>query len=101
MIARTWHGITKAADADRYADLINRTGTPHYRATPGNRAVYLFRRIEGDVAHFLVLTLWDSYEAIRAFAGPDPEKAVYYPEDKEFLLEFEPNVTHYEVLPSP
>lgn len=101
MIARTWHGITRAVDADRYADVINRTGTPHYRATPGNRAVYLFRRIEGDRAHFLVLTLWDSLDAIRAFAGPDPEKAVYYPEDKEFLLEFEPTVTHYDVVDTP
>ena len=101
MIARTWHGITKAEDAGRYADLINRTGTPHYRSTPGNRAVYIFRRIEGGVAHFLVLSLWDSFDAIRAFAGPEPERAVYYPEDKEFLLEFEPHVTHYEVRPTP
>lgn len=101
MILRIWHGATKAADAERYADLVQRTGVCDYRATPGNRAVYLLRRVEGDTAHFLTVTLWDSYEAIRRFAGDDVEKAHYYPEDKEFLLEFEPTVKHYEVLVGP
>jgi heme-degrading monooxygenase HmoA len=63
--------------------------------------VYALRRVDGDRAHFLLISLWDSMDAIRKFAGPEPEKAVYYPEDKDFLLEFEPNVTHYEVLVHP
>ena len=42
--------------------------------------------------------LWDSFEAIRRFAGEDYEKAHYYPEDREFLIELEPFVDHYEVL---
>jgi hypothetical protein len=41
---------------------------------------------------------WDSWDAIRAFAGPDPERAVYYPEDRAFLLELDPHVRHFEVL---
>ena len=61
----------------------------------------MFRRIENDHAVFLLLSLWDSYEAIKKFAGPDYEKAVYYPEDNKFLLELEPNVTHYEILTQP
>ena len=77
------------------------TGLKDYRETRGNRGVYVFRRIEGDHAVFLLLTLWDSYEAIKKFAGPDCEKAVYYPEDSKFLLELEPNVTHYEILEQP
>jgi hypothetical protein len=52
MIARIWHGITMAAKADAYLDYLNRTGVPDYQATPGNRGVYVLRRIEGDVAHF-------------------------------------------------
>jgi hypothetical protein len=52
-------------------------------------------------AYLLLLTLWDSLDAIRAFAGPDMERAKYYPEDEAFLLELEPTVTHYEVLASP
>ena len=98
MIARTWHGAVRAADAERYHAYLEKTGLPEYRRTPGNRGVFVFRRVEGDVAHFLLLTLWESWEAIRAFAGDDPERARYYPADKEFLLELEPTVTHYDVL---
>jgi hypothetical protein len=60
--------------------------------------VFVFRRTEAGVTHFLLTTLWESYDAIRAFAGPDYERARYYPEDDDFLLEREPLVTHYEVL---
>jgi hypothetical protein len=42
--------------------------------------------------------LWDSIEAIKKFAGPNIEKAVYYPEDVKYLLELEPHVKHFEVL---
>jgi hypothetical protein len=55
------------------------------------------RRIEGDVAHFLFITHWESFEAIRGFAGDDLARAKYYPEDREYLLEFEPTVQHYEL----
>ena len=101
MIARTWHGVTPASKADEYVDYLNQTGVPEYRATPGNLGVYVLRRLEGDKAHFLLLTLWESEEAIKRFAGADMEKAKYYPEDEQFLLELEPNVTHYEVISSP
>lgn len=98
MIARIWHGITPAAKAEVYLDFLNQSGVPDYRATPGNRGVYVLRRIEGEVAHFTLISLWDSMEAVKGFAGPQPEIAHYYPEDKDFLLEFEPTVTHHEVL---
>jgi heme-degrading monooxygenase HmoA len=101
MIARTWHGAVRAEDAERYHRYLLDTGLRDYRHTAGNRGVYVLRRVEGEVAHFLLLTLWDSWEAIRAFAGNDPERARYYPEDERFLLELEPTVTHYEVLDPP
>jgi heme-degrading monooxygenase HmoA len=98
MIARTWHGVTDASKADEYFDYLKKTGVPDYQQTEGNRGVYVLRRIEHDRAHFLLLTLWESEEAIKKFAGSNMEKAKYYPEDEEFLLELEPTVTHYEVL---
>jgi len=97
MIARLWHGITPASKADAYLDYLNKTGRRECRATPGNRGVYILRRIDADVAHFLFISLWDSMEAITRFAGAEVDRARYYPEDREFLLEFEPTVTHYEV----
>ena len=101
MIARTWHGVTQAAKADAYLEILNRTGVPEYRGTAGNLGVYVLRRIEGERAHFLLISLWEDRAAIERFAGSQIEKAVYYPEDREFLLEFEPTVTHYEVLVKP
>lgn len=98
MIARAWHGMVPAEKSEAYFEFISRRAIPDYRATPGNRGATVLRRIEGDRAHFLLISLWESREAIAAFAGADIELARYYPEDKAFLLEFEPRVTHYEVL---
>jgi heme-degrading monooxygenase HmoA len=67
---------------------------------PGNISAYVLERQEGDITHFVTLTLWESLETIRGFAGDDLEQAKYYPEDKDFLLEFEPRVVHYEVVGS-
>ena len=98
MIARLWHGAVPAAKGDAYAAYLRRTGVRECRATPGNRAVQVLRRTVGDETHFLFISLWDSMDAIRRFAGDDVERARYYPEDRDYLLELEPGVTHYEVL---
>lgn len=98
MTARTWHGAVPAHKGDAYFDYLNRTGVPDLKATPGNRGVFVLRRIEGDRAHFFMISLWQSLESIRAFAGDDLEKARYYPEDARYLFELEPRCTHYEVL---
>lgn len=101
MIARLWHGAVEAARADDDMRYLEKTGLPDYRATPGNRGVYALRRTEAGVEHFLLVSLWESWEAIRAFAGEDLDRARYYPEDAGFLLELEPTVTHYEVSSAP
>jgi len=98
MIARSWDGLTPAAKADEYTEYVRRTGVTELAATDGNRGVYLLRRKEGDQARFRVLSLWDSMEGIRRFAGDDVEKARYFPEDARFLLGLARNVEHFEVL---
>jgi heme-degrading monooxygenase HmoA len=98
MIARLWHGRTKAADADEYKRYLLNSGIPAYRATAGNRGAWVLCRIEGDIAHFVTLSFWESREAIKAFAGDAIETARYFPEDEKYLLDFEPTVTHYEVF---
>lgn len=65
---------------------------------PGNISVHILEREDGEVTHFVTMTFWDSMAAIRGFVGPDVESAKYYPEDTDFLLEFEPTVVHYEVV---
>ena len=101
MIARTWHGIVPIEKADAYHAYLLRTGVPDSRATAGNVAVQVLRRNEGHRVHFLFISLWDSWEAIRTFAGDDVERARYYPEDAHYLVELEPTVTHYQVLEAP
>ena len=101
MIARTWHGVTDASKANEYLDYLKQTGVPEYQETKGNRGVYVLRRVDRDRAHFLLLTLWESEDAIKRFAGSEIEKAKYYPEDEKYLLELETTVTHYEVLVKP
>jgi heme-degrading monooxygenase HmoA len=101
VIARVWRGITPASKADEYLEYLRRTGLRDYKSTEGNRGVYVLRRLTDDRAEFVLISLWESFDAVRAFAGSNIENAVYYPEDKKFLLELEPNVTHDEVLVEP
>ena len=101
MIARIWHGITPESKSDEYHDYLMKTGVKEIQSKEGNLGVYVLRRIHDKQAEFLFISLWESVEAIRKFAGPDIERAVYYPKDREFLLELEPNVNHHEVLVHP
>ena len=101
MIARVWRGITRESDKDIYFNYLQKTGLRDYASIPDNRGVWVLRHVGQGKAEFLLISLWDSYDAIKAFAGPDFENAVYYPEDRKFLLELEPHVTHYEVLSGP
>ena len=97
MIVRKWHGRTPTAKADAYAALMNRLAIPDYRAIPGNLAVHILRRDDGEVAHFITFTRWESLSAIEKFAGTPVDQAKYYFEDRDFLLEFEPSVQQWEV----
>lgn len=96
-VVRLWHGRVPADKADAYLAFLEARAIPDYRRIPGNLSVALLRRDEGEVTHFITMTHWTSREAIAAFAGEDIEVAKYYPEDRDFLLEFEPHVVHYDV----
>ena len=97
MIARIWFGRTRAEQADEYVEYVRRTGVTTQRATTGNLASMILTRRVGDEVEVGVLSLWESLDAIRAFAGERPDVAVYFPEDERFLSELPPEVDHYEV----
>jgi len=101
MIARTWRGAVPEARSDEYHDYLMKTGVPGLQGTPGNCGVFVFRKLADGAAQFELVSLWDSLDSIRAFAGDPVDAARYYPEDEDFLLELEPKVTHYEVLVKP
>ncbi len=97
MIARIWRGRTSSADADVYLEYVRGTGVEQQRSVEGNLGSLVLRRFEDETAEFLVISLWESMGSIKGFAGERPEVAVYYPEDEKYLLDLEPEVTHYEV----
>ena len=98
MIARLWHGAVPAAKGDAYAAYLRKTGMTECLATAGNLGVQVLRRSARGEIHFLFISFWESMDAIRTFAGDDVERAHYYPDDREYLIELEPTVTHYDVL---
>ena len=98
MIVRMWHGRVPTIKAKAYREFVNERAIPDYRSVPGNLSVHILERTEGDITHFITLTFWQDLESIRGFAGEAVEKAKYYPEDQDFLLEFEPEVAHYRVV---
>lgn len=97
MIARMWSGRTCKSDSEEYLKYILETGAHDCSGTDGNRGVFVLRRDERDEAEFLFLSLWDTFDSIRRFSGPDESKAIYYPEDRRFLCRLDPTVSHFEV----
>jgi heme-degrading monooxygenase HmoA len=97
VVVRTWRGWTRAEDADNYVEYLRETGLPEYRATFGNRGAWILRRIDGDRCEFVTVSLWDSLDDVRGFAGDDVGRAVFYPEDDRFLVERELTVRHWEL----
>jgi len=92
-----WRGAVRSGDADAYTRYMETTGIPGYAATSGNRGVWMLRRDLAERTEIVMFTLWDSLEAIKAFAGDDYETAVFYPEDARYLVERDLEATHYVV----
>jgi heme-degrading monooxygenase HmoA len=98
MIMRTWRGAVRPADLDEYVEHQAGTGVGEYRETPGNRGVLVLRRPRGDLVEITTVSFWDSMDAVRAFAGEDPERAKFYPGDDDLLAEKDEHADHYEVV---
>ena len=97
MIARIWRGITLKEKADDYLAYLHETGLRDYAKTAGNRGVTILRRNQGEHCEIMLISMWESMDAVRAFAGENPDRSVYYPEDEHFLLQMEALVRHYDV----
>ena len=99
MIARVWKGVARdAANADAYLRHLAANVLPALATIEGYREVRVLRRADHGRVEFLVLTFWDSMEAIRRFAGADPQRAVVEPEARAVLAEYDDVVRHYEVM---
>jgi heme-degrading monooxygenase HmoA len=98
MIVRMWHGRVSSSKSDEYAEFMKQRAAPDYSSVDGLQKLLFLRRDEKDVTHLLLVTHWDSMGSVKRFAGEEPEKAKYYPEDDAFLLEKEALSALYEVF---
>lgn len=97
MIARIWRGWATPENALTYEAHFRETMLPHLLDVPGFREARLLRREDGAEIELVVVTIFDTMDAIRAFAGADPERAVVAAEARQALSRFEDRVVHYEV----
>ena len=98
MIARIWHGMTSLSKFEAYTDFLKKVAIPDYEKTVGYKGLVFLRQIKNNEGHFQLITYWENTDVIRNFAGQDYEMAKYYPEDDDYLLEFEEKVEHFEVF---
>ena len=101
MIARLWHGWTTPENAAAYEALLRSEVLPGIHRIPGYHGAYLLRRDADPEVEFVTLTLFESWDAVRAFAGPDLEAAVVPPAARKLLARFDARSVHYEILQTP
>jgi len=98
IILRMWKGQAAPEKAEKYVQHATKNVFPELRAIAGHRGAYLLCRAVNGAVEFVVLTLWDSMDAVRKFAGAKPDKAVVAPEAQALLSSFDDFVSHYEVV---
>lgn len=97
MVARVWHGRVANARAGEYEKYLYENGVKKIRGIKGNLGCQMMRRQEASNTEFIVISYWPNRDAIHAFAGQDIEKAHFLPRDREFLIEPDETVKHYDV----
>ncbi len=101
MITRLWKGWATAENARAYEELFRDRILPGLHAIDGFVGAYVLRRDTEDGVEIATITLFESMEAIRAFAGIDPTAAHVAPEARRLLSRFEETVVHYDVALAP
>ena len=99
MIARIWHGWTTHQNAEAYENLL-RSEIFHgiaERGIAGYCGIELLRRHDQELTEFVTIMWFDSFEAVRVFAGEDYEVAVVPPTARALLKRFDDRSAHYEV----
>lgn len=98
MILREWRGRTELQRAHAYVRHFRTVVVPELHRIAGFLGAYLTQHQAGDLLEFVVITKWESMDAIRSFAGSSPEKAVVEPGAAAALRTFDTTVRHYDVL---
>lgn len=99
MIGRIWHGWTTPENADSYEDLLKTEIFPGIAArnVDGYRGIQLFRRLVNEEVEFITIMWFDSWDAVKQFAGEDYEQAYVPPKARQVLNRFDGRSQHYEI----
>jgi heme-degrading monooxygenase HmoA len=98
MIARHWRGLARRENAAAYQNHLHDETFPALKRLPGFRGGSILQREAGGGIEFLVVTEWDSLDAIRAFAGEDIETAVVPANVQAMMIEYDARVRHYAIV---
>jgi heme-degrading monooxygenase HmoA len=98
MIVRMWFGRSRNEAAEQYAEHVTKKVLPSLASIPGHRGALVLRRADGDETEFAVLTMWESMDAVKRFAGSPPDIAVVEPDAERVLSSFDATVRHFEVM---
>jgi len=98
MIARIWRSVTLASKADFYLDFLNRTTVLLCQSTNGNQGIFIFRELRDELAHFLLISFWESNQALENYAGSDKRLVNHTDEEMEYLIASKSLATDYEVM---
>jgi heme-degrading monooxygenase HmoA len=101
MIARVWRGWTSIENADAYEKLLREIVYPGLQTLEGYVGGYILRHDNQGETEFVTMNLFDSLDAVKAFAGSDYEVPVFEPEARHLLSKVEPVARHYDVRKTP
>jgi heme-degrading monooxygenase HmoA len=99
VIARHWRGLAKPERADEYVHHLRSETFPQLATIAGFIDAAILRRTLGSGIEFVIVTRWESLDAIRRFAGADAEHAVVPDVVTEMMIDYDRSVQHYDVLP--
>lgn len=97
-IARIWRGITLEANFGQYVEHLNKIVIPACQSMEGNEGLFLMKECQGELIHFLLLTLWASDEAATRYTGTAEDVVNPTPEERDLLIAFESTARRYQVV---
>ena len=100
MIVRLWRGWTTAAKADEYEALLLDEILPgiQNRLSLGFRGIHLLRRDSKAEVEFVMIIVFDSLDAVRAFAGDEFERALVPEKARALLAHYDACAEHYDTI---
>ncbi len=97
-ISLHWKGVAKPEEADHYIHHLRNDTFPKLARIEGFIKASILRRSVGGRTEFLIVTTWQSIEAIRKFAGESANTAVVPPVVQAMMVEYDREVAHYEIV---